>query len=143
MRIRVARLGALAARHEHHAELRVWNAHAGSHDEAALVGEQLEHGRGLDAENLGRRTHGLVHQLRRACALERMLAEVGDGGLLRRPPLELGLHALSIGDVGEHPVPSELPLPVADQRGIVSDPHHDAVAVHHAVLGRGGLELLP
>ena len=104
-------------------------------DERVLILEEFEHARDLDAEALGGGRHRLVHQLGSRRALQRVLAEAGDRGLLGGTALELGLSSFALGDFRDHAVPPVRAVGLADEDRVVPDPYAVAVTVTQPVLG--------
>ncbi len=90
----------------------------------------------IDPQQLDRGADRLLHQVREARALERVLAEPGDRRLLGGAALELGLGLLLLGDVGHHPVPALDASLVEHQQRVVAHPDDVTVAVQEAILGR-------
>jgi hypothetical protein len=110
----------------------------GAEGDRVLGGQELHHGADLQAQQLDAGAHRLLHEVREARALQRVLAQPGDRRLLRRAQLQLGLGVLLVGDVGHHAVPAlEAVGPLAHDR-VVADPHGVAVAVQQPVLDGGG-----
>ena len=66
-----------------------------------------------------------------------MLAQAGDGSLLRGAPLQLCLGLFALGDVREHAVPARAAEFVGDEQRIVADPDHPAVAMQHPIFDGG------
>ncbi len=65
-----------------------------------------------------------------------MLAQSGDRRLLRGAALELGFRVLLLGYVRHHAVPTLEAVVVRDQKRVVADPDHAAVAVQEPVFER-------
>jgi hypothetical protein len=74
--------------------------------EGVAVGQQFERGGQLHPEQIPRRLHRFLHQIRGARPLQRVLPEPGYRRLLGRPALDLGLSPAGLGDVGDDAVPA-------------------------------------
>jgi len=117
-------------------ELGVGPSDSAPQHQAALVGQVLPHRGNLGAQHVGGAGRGLLHQIGRAGALERVLAKQRHCCLLSRASLEFGLDLLAVADVMQHPVPAELTVLTAGEHGVVANPDGMPVAMEHPVFER-------
>ncbi len=103
-----------------------------------LGGDELHHRADVQAEQRDADPDGLLHEVGEAGALQRVLPEACDRGLLVGAPLELGPGVLLLGDVGHHAMPAFDPVGPLHHQRVVADPDVMPVAVQQPVLDRAG-----